>query len=66
MAKSKSTLLSKTKRRLKELFYGDRTYMPGHKKPKAPAKKTTRTKAVESGLKQAGLSESDIAKFKKK
>ena len=55
-------LLAKTKRRLKELFYGDKTYLPKEKK----SKKTTRTKAVESGLKQAGLSESDIAKFKKK
>lgn len=31
-------LLAKTKRRLKELFYGDRTYLPGHKKPAAQKK----------------------------
>ena len=67
---SKEGMLKKTKQRLKELFYGDRTYLPGHKKPAAQKKKklikTTRTKDVEGQLKKAGLSAADIAKFQKK
>ena len=57
-AQNEEGLLKKTKRRLKELFYGEKTYLPKDK-----SKKTRRTKQVESGLKQAGLSESDIVKF---
>jgi len=62
---SEKSLIKKTKRRLKELFYGERTYLPGHKKPKT-GKKTNRTKRVEGGLKAAGLSASDIAKLRGK
>ena len=65
MPKKEENLVSKTKRRLKELFYGEKTYLPKGSKVKK-TKKTARTKTVESGLKRAGLSESDIAKFKKK
>lgn len=61
-APSKEGLVKKTKRRLKELWGGEKTYLPKKEK----SNETTRTKVVESGLKQAGLSESDIAKFKKK
>lgn len=59
---SEEGMLKKMKRRLKELWGGEKTYLPKKKKPK----KTARTKQVESGLKKAGLSESDIAKFRTK
>ncbi len=57
--------IAKLKRTAKELIGGGKTYLP-KKKKKKKSKKTTRTKQVESGLKQAGLSESDIAKFRRK
>ena len=59
-------LVKKTKRRLKELYYGERAYTKGHKAPKKPKKTTERTKQVSSGLKAAGLSDEEIAKFRKK
>lgn len=61
-AESEEGLLKKTKRRLKELWGGEKTYLPKDKK----SKKSTRTKQVEGGLKQAGLSAEDIKKFQKK
>lgn len=57
-------LIKKTKRRMKELFYGDKTYMPGHKK--MTPEKETRTAQVEGDLKKAGLSEKEIGKLKGK
>ncbi len=67
-------LESKTKRRMKELYYGDRTYLPGHKKPAVvkpvpavkPTPNTRRTTQIEGGLKQAGLTEKEIARFRGK
>lgn len=52
-AKSEPDLIHRTWARLKALFGGGE-------------KKTVRTKTVESGLKTAGLSEKDIAKFQRK
>jgi len=75
-------LVKKTKRRMKELLGGERTYLPKERKlvakvPEIKAKpmkeitakpelKTQRTVQVESGLKQAGLTEKEIARFRGK
>ena len=62
-------LVKKTRRRLKELFYGENTYLPKKKKVekvKAKVGPTTRTKVVGKQLKTAGLSASDIAKLRGK
>ena len=37
---SEEGLIKKVKRRLKELAYGERTYLPGHKKNKVKKKNT--------------------------
>ena len=69
MATNEEGLVKKTKRRINELLHGDKTYLPGGKKSvgqvKQPASmpKTNRTKQVESGLKQAGLTEDEMARF---
>lgn len=54
--------IARLKRTAKELIGGSKTYLPKKKKKK----KTVRTKQVESGLRRAGLSESDMAKFRRK
>ena len=59
------SLLSKTKRRMKELFYGERTYLPGHKKQK-PTKQTVRTAKTVRGLRAAGLTEAEINRLRGK
>ena len=69
MAKSKSTLLSKTKRRLKELFYGDKAYTPGHKKVKvvkASAQERARKPYLEAGISETNLRGLRPALYKKK
>jgi hypothetical protein len=71
MAKEEG-LIAKTKRRMKELWYGDRTYLPGHKKPKVQQKpkpadrQTARTAQTVRGLRAAGLTEEDINRLQGK
>ena len=58
--KSKDTWVSKLKRSVKELIGGKKTYLPKKEF------KTTRTKAVKKGLKQAGLSQKEIDRLRGK
>jgi len=46
------------KRTVKELIGGRKTYMP-----KKPIKKKIRTRSTESGMKAAGLTAKEIARF---
>ena len=48
----------KLKRNIKELIGGSKTYMP-----KKKFKKKIRTKSTEAGLKAAGLTKQEIARF---
>lgn len=57
--------IAKLKRTFKELVGGSKTYLPKKKKKKKQVK-ITRSKQIESGLRRAGLSESDMAKFRRK
>lgn len=69
-----SPLIDWVTRKLKEIYGGSETYTkktpvknkaPGYTDlRKKPVVKTMRTKQVESGLKQAGLSDKDIERFK--
>ncbi len=58
--KKKEKWTTKLKRSVKELIGGKSTYMP---KKKLLGKRTTRTKAIESGLKKSGLTKQEIARF---
>jgi len=57
----------KVRRTLYELAHGSKAYLPDGAKPKkAKPKQTSRTKAISSQLKAAGLSDSDIARLQGK
>jgi len=64
---SEEGLIKKVKRRLKELAYGERTYLPGHKKNKVK-KKNVRTKSIEKQAKKNFGTDlqSELAKLRKK
>ena len=51
-------LVARVKRKLRELYYGPKTYLPKKKS------KTAATKRIEKGLKQAGISEKRIKQLK--
>ena len=78
-----ANLMSRVKRKLKEVYYGNRAYTPDHVRPNMvayhkPTKKsetqtvtqtrkpTARENTITGGLKQAGLTEAEIAKFRSK
>lgn len=54
--------VGKLRRRVKELIGGSKTYLPKKKKDV----KTTRTKAVESGLAKAGVKGKALAKLRRR
>lgn len=56
----KEPMMKRVQRKLYEVYHGGNAYMP--KKPM----ETVRTKDVSSGLKQAGLSDKEIAKLRGK
>ena len=53
-------LMKRVRRKLYEVYHGGNAYMP------KKSMETTRTKTVSSGLKQAGLSDKEIAKLRGK
>lgn len=63
---SEEGLIKKTKRRLRELYYGDKTYLP--KKKKKKPKKTKRTKQIEKQAKENFGTDlqAELAKIRKK
>ena len=66
--KKKGTWVSRLKKRVQRVLKS--RHSPAGKKylaeKKIQSKKTVRTKAVESGLKVAGLTEKEIARFRKR
>lgn len=63
---SEEGLIKKTKRRLRELYYGDKTYLP--KKKKKKPKKSARTKQIEKQAKENFGTDlqAELAKIRKK
>lgn len=62
--RNEEALIKKVARKLREIYYGPKTYLP--KKPKPTVKSTVRTKDITKSLRSAGLTQKEIDRLRGK
>lgn len=64
--RNEEALIKKVARKLREIYYGPKTYLPKKPKPKPAEKTTVRTKTITKGLRSAGLTQKEIDRLRGK